>query len=690
MSDLNALDSDPRLPALLRWRQQLISSGAVSAKSFKEAHVRNVLRSGRHDVAGIRAMLPGSVAEYAEDMARVLDELNAQTTGPAQAADHGPDADRAAAKRPVREDDSAPYREDTAFVCPAVPVPPDGFAPFIFREQTTEPQRIVIRPVTDAASGQQTIELTWPPYQSENAESDSFTVYRVVSSEENEPYSPDRAQLVAATAATSARDPRPPTSAVRRFQVWVNTGASRAEALAAQPVLHATGVRPSPVQNVVLGEDSGRVVGQWTVFPGVSAVHLYRIPAGETAGDEMRYQILADSDNIVGFVDADAEPGRRYLYRARCKVIVDGVERLSDPAQAEVQVSAVLAPVDDLSLTPHSDDSAVLDLGWTSPPAGRVLIFRTQDLPEAAESAELAESALGLAGLRPALRLNYPISEHHDRDGRRRSVMAGVPLPTEWSRAYFSPVTVLNGWARLGKTISTVRTGSITDVQLIEYCSKQVLTFAWPDGAAAVSIHLAPKDYDPRTGLSGRHYEIAFEDYHKFGGHQFLKNELPAGGCSLHLAPVAFSAGHRIQGPITSIQYAGLLRLWYSVKISRDRAGHPLTAALTIRAETDDVIGSPPFVLINNAQRIPLSITDGEPVDVAPLGDRGEMAAQPAKQFKWSVLRSDGTSQVWVGDVAGRQGWIRLFADVGDPKRLQRLALLDPPVDALRLIRTSS
>ncbi|VBA62367.1 hypothetical protein [Mycobacterium attenuatum] len=676
MPNPNALDSDPRLPALLRWRQHLISSGAVSPHSFKEAHLRMVLRSGRRDVDEIRAMLPGSVAEYAEDLARMLDELTTETSEPARAAD----TSRAATRQPVSEDDSAPPGEDT----------PDSFAPYVFRKQTTEPHEIVIRPVTDPAGGEQALEISWPPYRSGRTESDCFTAYRVVSSEENEPYSPDRAQLVAVTSTTSARDSRPPTSAVRRFQVWVNTGASRAEALAAQPVLHAAGARPSPVNDIVVSQDAGRVIGQWTVFPRVSAVHLYRIPVEDAASDEMRYQILADRDNLDGFVDAEAEPGRRYVYRARCKVSVDGVERLSDPVQSEVQVSAMPAPVDDLSLSPHDDDIAVLDLGWTSPPAGRVVIFRTQELPEAAESAELPESALELAGLGPASRLNYPVSEHPDGGGRSRSVIAGVPWPSEWSRAYFTPVTVLDGRARLGKTVSTVRTGSITDVQLTEYCSKQVLTFAWPHGAAAVSIYLAPKDYDPQLGLSGRHYEVTFEDYHKFGGHQFLKSELPAGGCSLHLAPVAFSAGRRIQGPVTSFKYVGLLRLWYSVKIARDRAGNAVTAALMIRAETDDVIGSPPFVLVNNAQRIPLSITDGEPLDVAPLNDQGEVAARPAKQFKWPVLRSDATSQVFVGDVRGRQGWLRLFADVGDPKRLQRLALLDPPVDALRLTRTSS
>src|SRR5258708_28703261 len=80
MSDPKISDGDPRLPALLQWRQQLIASGAVSASTFKEAHVRLVLRSGRRDVEQIRSMLPGSVAEHAEGMARIMDELTTETT----------------------------------------------------------------------------------------------------------------------------------------------------------------------------------------------------------------------------------------------------------------------------------------------------------------------------------------------------------------------------------------------------------------------------------------------------------------------------------------------------------------------------------------------------------------------------------------------------------------------------------
>lgn len=665
MSDPNTSDGDPRLPALLQWRQQLIASGAVSASTFKEAHVRLVLRSGGRDVEQIRAMLPGSVAEHAEDMARVLDELTTDAGEPARPAD-------GSAAHDVME----PSGEDAT-------LRPEAFAPYVLGEQTSEPETVVLHPVPDQGSGGQAVEISWPPYQPGDA---PLVVYRVVSAEQHKPYSPDRAQLVGVTTTTSMRDTQPPASTVRRYQVWVNTGRSLPEALAAQPVLHAEGTRPSPVQNLLIAEDSGRVVGQWTVFPGASAVHIYRIPVGDAAGYELQYRILTGSDNLRGFVDPDAEAGRRYIYRTRCEVVVDGVVRLSEATQAEVRVSAVLAPVDDLSLIPQDPDSTVWDLAWNAPKAGQVLIFRTKEGPSAgAETTELPETALEQAGLQPDTRVTHPVSDSLDPDGRRRSVITGVPWPSGWSRAYFTPVTVLDGRARLGKTISTVRAAAITDAQLSEYCTKQVLTFAWPEGAAAVSIHLAPKGHDPRMGLSGRFFEIAFEDYHKFGGRQFV-NELPSGGCSLHLAPVAFSAGRRISGPITTIEYAGLLRLWYSVHIDRDRAGHPLRAALTIRAERD-VIGSPPFVLIHNTDRIPLSINDGEPVDVAPLNERGELAEQPAKEFYWSALRADGPSEVWVANIQGRQGWIRLFASL-EAHRLRQLALLDPPVRALQLGRT--
>jgi hypothetical protein len=39
---------------------------------------------------------------------------------------------------------------------------------------------------------------------------------------------------------------------------------------------------------------------------------------------------------------------------------------------------------------------------------------------------------------------------------------------------------------------------------------------------------------------------------------------------------------------------------------------------------------------------------------------------------------------VWVANIQGRQGWIRLFASL-EAHRLRQLALLDPPVGTLQL-----
>jgi hypothetical protein len=416
----------------------------------------------------------------------------------------------------------------------------------------------------------------------------------------------------------------------------------------------------------------------------VRAVHVERVPVEESGSGGPHYRILAGEDNLNGFVDSDAESGRSYMYRARCEVIVDGVGRLSEAVGVRVTVTAVLAPVADLSLTVHSTDPVTIDLTWTPPPAGRVALYRTPDGPRAgADAAELSEAAVEQAGLQTELRLTHPVSEWLDEQGRRRAAMTGIPWPRGWSRAYFTPVTLVGGLARLGNTASEVRTEAIRDVELTEYCNKQVLTFGWPRGAAAVVVYLAGKGHDPRTGLSGRSYEITLEDYERDGGMQFT-GELPAAGCSLHLAPVAFSAGRRVLGDITSITYDGLLRLWYSVRIGRDAAGWPVTAALSVRAEVD-VTGSPPFVLVHNPDRIPLSVNDGRPVDVAPLNDRGEVVAPPSKEIRYSSIGTDGACEVWVGDIRFLTGWIRLFANLGEPRRLRRLALLDPPVSTLRL-----
>ena len=692
MPDPQHIDAadDPRLAALMAWRQQLIDSGAVSRNAFKEAHLRLVLRSGRTDVAQIRAMLPGSVAEHAEDMARLLAELETHSGrgGQSSAASRHragaeePWVDRADAERLFR-----PAR-------PVEPTPRDAaeigygagdFAPFAFGEQRGDVHTIGLRrrrPGEDKAGA---LELAWPPYQPPDDEAETVVIYRVVSEEDSPPYSPDRPHLVAATTRTSATDDRPPDAAVRHYQVWVNTGATANDALATQPVKHAEAVLVNPVRDFSIREDSGQVIGRWNVPSAVTEVFIYRMPVEETGRDGLQHRILTGSDNRAGFVDAEALRGHRYIYRVRCAVTVDGVLRLSEATEATVAVSAVLAPVPDLSMGAHSPDGSVFELTWTPPPDGRVAIYRSHTGPNAGgDAAELPEAALDQIGLGSELLLTQPVSQLKDERGLPRAVMSGVSWPGSWSRAYFTPVTLLAGRALLGKTLSSVRTGVIGDVDLAEYCNKQTLTFDWPAGAAAVVVHLAPKGYDPRNGLTGKSFEISLEEYEKYGGLQFSTEELPATGCSLHLTPVAFSAGRRVVGAIRSIEYAGLVRLQYAVRIGRDPDGWPTHGTIAVRSQYD-LPGSPAFVLINNPQRIPLSMHDGQPIDAAPVDEHGQPIGEMSKELRWSALTTHGAGEWWEANLRGLRGWIRLFVNTPSPARLQTIALLDPPVENLRL-----
>jgi hypothetical protein len=679
---------DPRLATLMAWRQQLIDSGAVSRNAFKEAHLRLVLRSGRTDVAQIRAMLPGSVAEHAEDMARLLAELDTRS-GRAAESGSAPGQHRMGNEE-ARFDDGTESKMPFGPTRPEESAPPyideiqyhaGDFAAFTFGEQRGEVRTIGLRRRQHDEDMGGALQLTWPPYLG----AETVVIYRVVSEENDPPYSPDRAHLVAGTARTSATDVRPPDAAVRHYQVWVNTGPIPSQALASQPVKHAEAVLVTPVRDFSIREDNGQVIGRWNVPSAVSEVFIYRIPVEEVSREGPQHRILTDSDNRGGFVDPEALRGQRYIYRVRCAVTVDGVTRLSEATEASVVVSAVLAPVPDLTMGVHSPDGSAFELTWTPPPAGRVVIYRGETGPSAGgDSADLPEAALDQIGLGPELQLTQPVSQRQDEQGRLQAVMSGVTWPGTWSRAYFTPVTLLAGRALLGKTLSSVRTGVIGDVELAEYCNKQALTFDWPAGAAAVVVHLAPKGHDPRNGLTGKSFEISLEEYEKYGGMQFAKHELPSTGCSLHLAPVAFSAGRRVVGAIRSVEYAGLLRLEYAVRIGRDPDGRPTHATIALRSQYD-LPGSPAFVLINNPQRIPLSMHDGQAVDAAPVNEHGQPIGEMSKELRWSALTTHGAGEMWAANLRGLNGWIRLFVNTPSPARLRTIALLDPPVENLRL-----
>jgi hypothetical protein len=120
------------------------------------------------------------------------------------------------------------------------------------------------------------------------------------------------------------------------------------------------------------------------------------------------------------------------------------------------------------------------------------------------------------------------------------------------------------------------------------------------------------------------------------------------------------------------------------VRIGRDATGRPTQATIAMFADKDRP-GSPVFVLVNNEQRIPLSKDDGQAVDVTPVDEKGVPTGVASKELRWSAVTAQGTGELWAANLRGLQGWIRLFVNTPSPQRLRSIALLDPPVETLRL-----
>ena len=129
-----------------------------------------------------------------------------------------------------------------------------------------------------------------------------------LSGDGEQPYKPEVGEQVAVTVGTSTEDTRFLTTAVRHYQVWAHVGADEVQARASQPVKWAVGEEISPVEDMRLTEDEGRVVGEWSVFSGTRAVRVFRIPLDEGGPitTDPRYQISITDHNLTGFVDADA------------------------------------------------------------------------------------------------------------------------------------------------------------------------------------------------------------------------------------------------------------------------------------------------------------------------------------------------------------------------------------------------
>jgi hypothetical protein len=313
------------------------------------------------------------------------------------------------------------------------------------------------------------------------------------------------------------------------------------------------------------------------------------------------------------------------------------------------------------------------------------VLYRTETPPApGADLRPIDEAALAQAALPADAALGDPVVTEEDG----RVSMIAVPWPRGWTRAYFTPVTLLDGQAFVGTSVSQAGPGSITDARIVERVSHQLLTFAWPEGAATVQVYASPIGASATDAIAASTpIEVSHEQYKRSGGFRF-PGPLPAGGRDLHLVPIAFQAGDRVPGPIRTITYSGLVRIQYSVRVLRNFMQQVTGVSFSVWSPGSPVDRALSFVLVHNPDRMPLSIRDGRALPVVRDDLDGTVPTRRA-QFASiggpdSAPSYQSTGEAWKSEVSKPVGHVRLFVDL-PPDELRGIALLDPAPATLRL-----
>jgi len=665
------------LEALRRWRAEAEAAARQGIDAVRDSDLVWIARSQARTSEEIRAMLVDEAVPLVEDIVREIDRVLGGEDAPhpdTHRNGDGPGLGGTGRGAPSDPEPAAPSDPEPAEQSDPV----DGLGPDEDRDFAPPDYGAAAGPTerVESRNGPGGVVLTWP----ELPNPDGVVVYRVGSGDGFEPYSADAADQIAVTDRCRAVDDRAFTHAIRQVRVWAHSGATREEAAQNPPVLHGAATVVAPVLGVEIRQDEGRVVGRWEVLPGTELVQVLRVPielAAREAGNP-RFRILADQPNTSGFDDTGVERGRRYLYQLSAVAAVDGVRLMSAPVDRDIAVSAVLSAVPGLSVDLRPGPVAEVDVRWVPPPAGRVAVYRTQVSPEAGADREaMAEESLSQAGLPESALLLHLVAPE---DGGRVA-MHGVPWPQGWNQAWFTPVTLLDGRARLGPTYCVTRVGAVTSPRIVERTHKQVVTFGWPEGAAGVRMFRGVIDQDPSTATTGPFEEILHGQYERAGGMHLADVPLDSRGCSVHLVAFARFEGRLVAATPVSMNYPGLLGMRYGVTAKRTIAGRLTGLTLRIKSQME-LTGPPAFVLVHNQDRLPMHIYDGHALPVRPAWDR---AVPPAPRFVPPGLSPANPDLAWIADVRGLDGYVRLFVDVDDDRRLI-VALIDPPVANLRLV----
>ncbi|MGY1632236.1 hypothetical protein ACI784_11090 [Geodermatophilus sp. SYSU D01186] len=483
------------------------------------------------------------------------------------------------------------------------------------------------------------LELSWPALDTDGG----ALRYLVVGSPSGVPVRPSAGTRLVLTDDARAQVP---VGSGPFFAVFSYVSPEADDLVAVAPVHHASGRVVPEVADLRVSTHTDAIVLTWTTPSGVDRVRVMRgleresLPAGFDAALEI--------PSYAGHArDTDVQPGRRYEYRVLTQsVSSNGDQSLSAGLEVIAEIPAVPEPVAALAAEVTGESPrARVELRWPTPPLGRVVVYQSSTVPEHAATNRVITTAQ-LDGLALGTRIGEPVAD----EGGTSSI-AGLPFDvTHGARRAYTPVTLIGNQAAVGPATVVNLLGPVTELELTERVTWQLLRFAWPEGATFAFVERGSRvgpDGSPPTRVSR-------DEYERQGG---LPLKLPKEGCELFVRGAVIYAGEWTTGPITPLTYPGRWVLRYrfekvglmgrrrSLQVHVDRPWRGVRLALTHRAD-----------------RVPLHVYDSPetpsqvPVDGAVLPEN-----------EW----------VTIGEVPVRSdGYTRLFAHLQDAAPI----VIDPPM----------
>lgn len=585
-----------------------------------EQLLHQVLRLADPDLAGIRELLPESAGHLAAPILSLLTRQEQPEQRVTESAPADP-ATRSTPTSPVAEPAAPPRGLIASDFDPAdlVEVDPSNFEPYQYGAREDQAPGIATH-LLGSESDNPRMELSWSPVVEEG----SVVLYRIVASNQIDGTPSPEGNLLAVTRGTIYEDPIPADAAYREYQVWANIGRTDREALRSQPLLVGREVSVFPVRDVQITESQGVIEGRWRALPGYSGVRVYvsDLAEGGPPNDPgFRLEEGVDTRQFRHPVDARGVTLRVCIAPEVRKP--DGNILIGQATRPHlVEVAGELQKVDFEHFYEHEDQTGTnIALIWYAPPAGSVRAYLTRTKPN--DDLSWDEVPVEALGQDPSLAAPESIHREIGNVVHGEPVQTQIMWPDGWDEVYITPVAVLAGRARVGKTEVLQSVRRIENAELRENVGFQMVSFDWPVGASMVRVEREPSG----GGQAETLVEVTEQQYRRNGG---VRLDLRHTGEDVVLTPQSIFAGQITAAEPTRVPYPGLSRYLYAMEMQPADQEGPGGLRIRVWRPDGEDLNPPNFTTVFHPVRLPLSrndVGDGGHVLTATRSDAGGMGS---------------------------------------------------------------